>query len=260
MTAEDHAEPTRFTVPNAAGDVTFDALRATLHPHLGPRSFAHPAELSDQATIADACNAIMASAGEVSNLTKKMRRHETGTATDRDPTLDHLTARTVAHLIAVTVKVDALAAQWLTHPMGHYAARKFNAVSVRENFPERLEDTPHSPLTLRALSTAAASRRARWHTPDTIEWGTVDWSNALVGEAGEVATVVGQIREHQHNTQQAAAARESACRALSDDLGDELADVLAYVDLLLNHLGYGYAAVMTEHLTRCATTPLAHAG
>lgn len=57
------------------------------------------------------------------------------------------------------------------------------------------------------------------------DWTLADWSNAMCGEAGEAANIVKKIR------------RGDLDPELLHKLGDELADLSAYVDLLAHHAG-----------------------
>jgi len=85
-------------------------------------------------------------------------------------------------------------------------------------------------LSFATLRAANASRVGRWHGDDAEPWSLADWSNAMCGEAGEAANVVKKIRRHEtripskYNTPD-----EDVLRA---SLAEELADVVAYADLL----------------------------
>lgn len=76
------------------------------------------------------------------------------------------------------------------------------------------------------------TRRDRWHTPDTEPWTGADWSNAMCGEAGEAANVVKKIRRHETGT---GSAEVFTLVELRQKLAHELADVIAYADLLAQH-------------------------
>ena len=52
-------------------------------------------------------------------------------------------------------------------------------------------------LTFDALRDANASRVARWHDPESSSWTIADWSNAMCGEAGELANVIKKIRRQE---------------------------------------------------------------
>lgn len=84
------------------------------------------------------------------------------------------------------------------------------------------------PEIVRAMNRTRANK---WHPPETDDWTLGDWSNAMCGEAGELANVVKKIRRHQsgasvqYNTPEMAELRAKAA--------EECADVLLYLDLLM---------------------------
>jgi NTP pyrophosphatase (non-canonical NTP hydrolase) len=86
--------------------------------------------------------------------------------------------------------------------------------------------------TLQQLRDLGNSRRDRWHTPDTEPWSGADWSNAMCGEAGEAANVVKKIRRIETGTGSHDGPGLNDLRAM---LADELADTIAYADLLAQH-------------------------
>jgi hypothetical protein len=112
----------------------------------------HPPE-SEPWSLADWSNAMCGEAGEAANMVKKLRRIETGTDTgpwhqrDGHPLGRDDQARVLAkgiglELADVVIYAD-LVAQELTRKYGGYnlsnlIVTKFNAVSHREGFPERL--------------------------------------------------------------------------------------------------------------------------
>lgn len=76
-------------------------------------------------------------------------------------------------------------------------------------------------------------RAAQWH--ETGEpWSLADWSNAMCGEAGELANVIKKIRRIQTGTQQRYV--ETDMKTLVDKACNEIADVAIYLDLLLEQL------------------------
>lgn len=117
----------------------------------------HP-EDSEPWSLADWSNAMCGEAGEAANMVKKLRRIETRTDTGPWSHVVHSTGREVPHdhdtearilakgigleLADVVIYADLLA-QELTRKYGGYSLSelivvKFNAVSHREGFPERL--------------------------------------------------------------------------------------------------------------------------
>lgn len=88
-------------------------------------------------TGADWSNAMCGEAGEAANVVKKLRRHETGTATPRDPSTDQLLVALGDELADIVAYLDLLASHYGID-VEAAVARKFNAVSQREGFPERM--------------------------------------------------------------------------------------------------------------------------
>lgn len=109
-------------------------------------------------------------------------------------------------------------------------------------------------LNFDTLRVANSDRATRWHHgADT--WTGADWSNAMCGEAGEAANIVKKIRRHEtgiiggpgmspnpYNT--------PGLSELISDLGDELADVILYVDLLARHYHVDLGAAVVEKFNR----------
>lgn len=86
-------------------------------------------------TGADWSNAMCGEAGEAANVVKKLRRHETGMP-DRIPRSE-LVAMLADELGDVVAYADLLARHYGID-LGEAVADKFNRVSEREGFPERL--------------------------------------------------------------------------------------------------------------------------
>lgn len=70
----------------------------------------------------------------------------------------------------------------------------------------------------------------RWHPPGDNDWNLADWSNAFMGEAGELANVVKKLRRHfaGHATGYNTPDQET----LRQRFLEEVADVRLYLDLL----------------------------
>lgn len=83
------------------------------------------------------------------------------------------------------------------------------------------------------LHVVNATRCERWHPPSSTPWTSADWSNALCGEAGELANVVKKIRRHETG---AVNQGDPAMRELREMAAMELADVVIYADLVARHL------------------------
>jgi len=88
-------------------------------------------------TGADWSNAMCGEAGEAANVVKKLRRLETGTGSQDGLTRQDLVDMLADELGDVLAYADLLA-QHYGISLRHAMARKFNAVSVREGYPERI--------------------------------------------------------------------------------------------------------------------------
>lgn len=89
---------------------------------------------------ADWSNAMCGEAGEAANVVKKLRRHETGTAPEGDPSEVELRAMLADEIADVICYLDLLADHYeIDVPLA--VVEKFNRVSERQGFPERLEDS-----------------------------------------------------------------------------------------------------------------------
>jgi NTP pyrophosphatase (non-canonical NTP hydrolase) len=100
----------------------------------------HPGFPDDNAwTGADWSNAMCGEAGEAANVVKKLRRLETGAAPGPDdPPADELRAM-LADEIADVIAYTFLLAEHYGVDVAAATAAKFNRVSARQGFPERVE-------------------------------------------------------------------------------------------------------------------------
>ena len=92
---------------------------------------------SDPWTAADWSNATCGEAGEMANVIKKIRRHETGAVNEGDPPLDKLIEMAAEEIADVVIYAD-LMARYLNIDLGEAIKKKFNKVSLKYGFPERL--------------------------------------------------------------------------------------------------------------------------
>jgi NTP pyrophosphatase (non-canonical NTP hydrolase) len=91
------------------------------------------------------------------------------------------------------------------------------------------------------------SRCLRWHPVKSIPWTCADWSNALCGEAGELANVIKKIRRHDTGAvNEGDPPRDQLVKAAAD----ELADVVIYADLLAHHFGIDLGAAIKSKFNR----------
>lgn len=92
---------------------------------------------TDAWTGADWSNAMCGEAGEAANVVKKLRRHETRTNPPGDP--DETTLRRkLGHEIADTILYAFLLAEHYGIDVAANVIEKFNLVSERNGYPERL--------------------------------------------------------------------------------------------------------------------------
>ncbi len=118
-------------------------------------------------------------------------------------------------------------------------------------------------LTIARISEVNRRRCARWHDPDTDAWTGADWSNAMVGEAGEVleviealthavalgaaagkaANTVKKLRRHETGT---AGPLEPDRVTLHGALGHEIADTILYALLLADHYAIDVEEAIVE--------------
>lgn len=89
--------------------------------------------------LAEAALVVVAYAGKVQNTVKKIRRYEMGTNTDVDKPLEELLADLDAEMADVGCYLDLLATKYGRDLAGAIVA-KFNAVSERQGFPDRLSN------------------------------------------------------------------------------------------------------------------------
>lgn len=96
-------------------------------------------------------------------------------------------------------------------------------------------------LTFAELRAANTLRLESWHTG--AAWTGADWSNAMCGEAGEVANVVKKLRRIETGNP---GSRDPDEDTLLSMLWRELADVVIYLDLLADHYGLDLGACVVK--------------
>lgn len=102
-------------------------------------------------------------------------------------------------------------------------------------------------ISFQDLREVNVTRCIRWHPPTSEPWTCADWSNALCGEAGELANVVKKVRRQQTG---AVNAGDPSMEQLVKMVGDELADVVIYADLVAHHFGLDLSAAVTSKFNR----------
>lgn len=114
---------------------------------------------------------------------------------------------------------------------------------------QTMPDRDDTELTFSKFRATNSARCSRWHPgfPDSGEWTGADWSNAMCGEAGEVANVVKKLRRIETGH---LGAVDPAREELIDQLADECGDVLAYLDLLAAYYGIDLAKAAARKFNR----------
>lgn len=80
---------------------------------------------------------LVVASGRTSNFVKKMRRHEEGIASDKDPSMEELLNHIAEEIADVVIYADLLATK-LGLDLEASVKDKFNVVSERMGFTERL--------------------------------------------------------------------------------------------------------------------------
>jgi len=108
---------------------------------------------------------------------------------------------------------------------------------------DAIEGTPVDLLTFNHLRTRNVIRcETAFHTLDS--WTVTDWACAMAGECGEACNMVKKLRRLDDAKQLAniPADREGIIRSI----GDELADLVIYADLLAARLGIKLGKAVAE--------------
>ena|SRR5689334_13880222 len=115
---------------------------------------------------------------------------------------------------------------------------------------------PHDQLTFREVSALNAKRAKRWHRGFPLcedGWTGADWSNAMCGEAGEVANVVKKLRRIEtaiHQAEQGDNTDEAYSAMLTKKLATEIGDTFIYLDLLAQFYGLRMENCVTDTFNR----------
>lgn len=90
-------------------------------------------------------------------------------------------------------------------------------------------------MNFKQVSKVNKERALLWHKGGLDEWTIADWSNAMCGEAGEVANAVKKYRRLEGGLQQKSGPQtfDEAKEAIAKEIGD----TYLYLDLLAQVLG-----------------------
>jgi NTP pyrophosphatase (non-canonical NTP hydrolase) len=118
-----------------------------------------------------------------------------------------------------------------------------------EELPEVREagEVEMNGLTFSGLREVNVTRCKRWHPPESTPWTSADWSNALCGEAGELANVIKKLRRHETGARNEG---DPTVEQLTVMAGAELADVVIYADLVAHHLGIDLGAAIADKFNK----------
>jgi NTP pyrophosphatase (non-canonical NTP hydrolase) len=78
------------------------------------------------------------------------------------------------------------------------------------------------------ISIISLKRALRWHPAGLRSWSLSDWYTALAGECGEAGNVIKKL----NRVRDGIVGNKETPEQLRQSLGDELADVYLYLDLL----------------------------
>ena len=103
---------------------------------------------------------------------------------------------------------------------------------IPNNKEEMVEEGGIS-LTFLELLKANYKRSKLWHDTGTGHWSLSDWGVALAGEVGEALNIIKKLNRDRNGMVGNTKSKEE----LTADLGEELADVMIYLDLLALEAG-----------------------
>lgn len=88
---------------------------------------------------------------------------------------------------------------------------------------------------LKRMRATSVERSKKWHLNGAIHWNPMEWACAMAGEAGEVCDAAKKLARLDSGMVQnnGPASREQAIQ----DVADEIADTILYLDLLAAELG-----------------------
>lgn len=103
-------------------------------------------------------------------------------------------------------------------------------------------------MTFAEVTAVNRERCGRWHPgfPNDDDWSGADWSNAMCGEAGELANVVKKLRRVECGYPSNPLKPEQDETWLRAALADEAADVYLYLDLLCVKYGVDLPAAIVR--------------
>jgi len=99
-----------------------------------------------------------------------------------------------------------------------------------------MKDNDTNSLTFNKLATINAERCLAHYHSNLNDWSPTDWGCAVAGEAGELCNILKKIKRIDDGLGQFNKEGETI-QSLFDAAGNEMADVVIYLDLLAQRLG-----------------------
>lgn len=105
-------------------------------------------------------------------------------------------------------------------------------------------------LTFSELHDINAARANKWHEgfgEGGGDWSGADWSNAAAGEMGEACNVVKKLRRAETGHP---SVKDPDVEELKDQLAEEIADTVIYLDLLASYYGIDVAIAVRQKFNK----------
>lgn len=106
------------------------------------------------------------------------------------------------------------------------------------------EHARSSGLTFASFRAANVARCAKWHPAGIDSWSPSDWMTAVTGELGELASLL-KMRNRERD-----GLPGNKFSPTTEQIADELADVLTYLDLLAHVLGVDLGRAAAEKFNK----------
>jgi NTP pyrophosphatase (non-canonical NTP hydrolase) len=101
-------------------------------------------------------------------------------------------------------------------------------------------------MTFEELRKQNLTRCNRWHPGGIVEWSLSDWAVAAAGEMGEACNVVKKLNRERDGL----VGNDKSAEQLQQDLADEIADVVIYLDILAAHAGIQMSEAVRSKFNR----------
>jgi len=101
-------------------------------------------------------------------------------------------------------------------------------------------------LTFKKFREANVTRCVKWHPEGLDSWSLSDWAVAMAGEAGEVCDVVKKLNRYRDGLP----GNNKTVEELQEQLGEEIADTLTYLDLLAERAGLSLDVIVADKFNK----------